>query len=386
MKRFFIIAAVACVALAGCTRNEKMEVSVKSEKEITFTKPILSNLSKAVGFIDNGNYPTEEDFAVYAWHCDDIYDPATAEAYMYGIGGLGLTVSHDPSINDDSAGDAGAWAPASPVYWPKFGTLTFDAYSPAELKDFATVTCDKTAGLRFADYTVAEKLEDQIDVLWSKRVYNKVSNAGIDPHYDGVDINFTHALSAIRFEAKVAGDYGSDKIIIKKIYIRRAFNKATFNQNIIDAVSDVVPTWTDPAFVPYSGTEVEYVIYENPAGLELNTSYQAIGDVPGKHNVAILIPQVFADTQSDPADVNTGVLICVDYTHVTSGGVDNDDTAIYTLASNYNGYEDSVYREITAWKAGKRYTYQLQFGLEKIYFAPDVKDWDDVTIEGNVVQ
>ena len=80
------------------------------------------------------------------------------------------------------------------------------------------------------------------------------------------------------------------------------------------------------------------------------------------------------------------VSILVDYTHITSGGVDNDDTAVYTLASNYNGYEDSVYRSITAWKAGKRYTYQLQFGLEKIYFAPDVKNWDDVVIEGNVVQ
>jgi len=44
-------------------------------------------------------------------------------------------------------------------------------------------------------------------------------------------------------------------------------------------------------------------------------------------------------------------------------------------------YEDSATSaDIEAWEMGKRYTYTITIGLEKIYFSPEVTEWVDVTV------
>ena len=46
------------------------------------------------------------------------------------------------------------------------------------------------------------------------------------------------------------------------------------------------------------------------------------------------------------------------------------------------GLNDSSSNPVNNWEISKRYTYQLHFGLNDIYFAPKVENWTDVTMSG----
>ena len=70
MKKFFFLAALASIALASCVKNEPAKVD--SQKEISFTTPVLGASTKANVFGEMANpYSESEHLSVYAvWHTD----------------------------------------------------------------------------------------------------------------------------------------------------------------------------------------------------------------------------------------------------------------------------------------------------------------------------
>ena len=121
MKKYLLIAATACLALAACTKNEVRPVS--TDQEITF-KTISTKAAEA--------YATTNTFRSWAYLHKDAYAAGIANQLYLG-GTEGLVIS-----------DVGSeWKNATTkYYWPKNGEkLSFYSYAlNSSAYIFATVT------------------------------------------------------------------------------------------------------------------------------------------------------------------------------------------------------------------------------------------------------
>ena len=363
MKKLFFIAAIASAALVSCTKNE-LAPSVTEQQEISFSSPVVGNTTKAsptpsYGLL-TGVYPTGVNFGVWAWYCeDDTYDPTNAEPYMTNV-----EVGYNSANKNDVETESGAWVPTSPYYWPKNGKLTFNAYSPIEISSY--VTCDKTTGLAFTDYVVPTTIASQIDVLYSNRAEDKTSSIGtVGNTYEGVDIVFNHALSAIAFTVKTAADYGN-AIALQSITVH-ADSKGTFNQNIPGT-----PSWISSVPADYVVAGAVDAAYG--ASQIVTSSSQAAG------TTTLILPQTF-----DSANQTITVAYYIK---------NNDEepllqTATFDLSLSENqsgnvpdGEDEGTDPDavtVDRWEMGKKYTYNLTIGLDGIYFSPAINAWDDQT-------
>ena len=360
MKKTLFFAALAVVAMASCTKNELKAPSTGTEAEISF-QPLVANATKAT-YLTTANMKDEcAEFGVFAWYAKpSLTASGSTTLYMNNV-----KVTYTDSKNDATKGQ-GAWAPETPYYWPKNGTLSFDAYAPAKahaetpISGSGKVSSESATGLKIENYTVAE-LAEQYDLLYSTRSLNKSkSTDGTNNTYDGVDIAFKHALSAIEVKAKTDKDYGTGTIKLNKITILKAYNKGSFTQGMTNAVNEATPAWTPTT------DEVDYVLFDGDQAL--STTLLTSPTI----SKAILLPQAFAHAKNN-------VSIQVDYSIKNdSGYLAQTQTFDLTATSGSENGGSSV--SLTDWEIGKRYTYTLIFSLEDIYFAPSVTDWKDVTV------
>lgn len=361
MKKTVFIAALAVVSMASCTKNELKVPSTGTDAVISF-QPVVANATKA-DYITNSSIstdPTSFSFAVFAWYPEGGGEmqasTTTGTKYMDNV-----TVTYN---NTDYAGDegTGTWAPSTTYYWPKNGKLSFDAYAPASAHDGTPsagkgkFTSDITKGLQIANYIVAE-LANQYDLLYSTRAQNKNTSVGTEnATYDGVDIAFKHALSAIEVKAKTAANYGADVIQLTGVTIQNAYNKGTFSQNMNSPIAEGSPEWTG------HGNEVNYVLF---SGTQSLTTSEVTS--PTIKN-AIVLPQSFTHSPNE-------VSIKVDYQIKGTNGY-LAQTQTFDLSDTKVGSIDQ-----TGWDMGKKYTYTLVFTLEDIHFAPSVEVWAPVTVD-----
>ena len=364
MKKTVFIAALAIVAMASCTKNELKVPSNGTDAVISF-QPVVANATKA-DYLTTANMKDKcTSFGVFAWYAEPtLVSGGSATAYMNNV-----TVTYDGEIDDNTTGK-GAWKPASPYYWPKNGTLSFDAYAPANAhaaspsKGSGKVSSTAANGLKIENYEVAA-LAGQYDLLYSTRTLNKTtSTGGTNDTYDGVDIAFHHALSAIEVTAKTDKDY-SGAIKLKTITILNAYTKGTFNQNMTDAITEGAPgaaAWSD------HNTEDNYVLFNGDQALSTSALTSVTTPAISK---AILLPQSF---DHSPKTVNK-VSIQVNYA-IKHGEEYLDQTQTFTL--NTTTVSSAIQN---GWEKGKRYTYNFIFSLKDIYFAPSVEVWDDITVD-----
>lgn len=367
MKKTVFIAALAVVAMASCTKNELKVPSNGTDAVISF-QPVVANATKA-GYITNSSIApvgstSDFKFTVYAWYTHNAEmtastTTATATKYMDAV-----EVSYKSSHDDTTQGEGG-WSPATTYYWPKNGYLSFDAYAPSAASTDGTFSPSVEHGLQITNYTVKD-LAQQYDLLYSTRTLNKTtSTGGNNDTYDGVDIKFKHALSAIEVTAKTFADY-SDAIKLKKITILNAYNKGNFSQGMTDAVTESSAAW-DPS------NETEYVLFTNDSGVVLDQTGLSSESTPNAISNAILLPQDFSHTGGNKVSIK------VDYTIKCDAG---DLAQSYTVdLSTTSGSEaGGASASLSAWQIGKRYTYNFIFTLDEVYFAPKVEDWKDVTV------
>lgn len=381
MKKSLLFAALAVVAMASCTKNELKVPSTGSDAVISF-QPVVANATKAT-YLTTTNMATAcNQFGVFAWYPEGggEMQASTTNGTLYMNN---VTVTYNGSFNDNDDQGSGTWAPSPTYYWPKNGKLSFDAYAPASAHadknpgaGQGTFTSIITKGLQIANYTVAE-LGSQYDLLYSTRALNKNTSNGGKPGdvsydengtYDGVDIAFKHALSAIEVTAKTFADY-SGAIKLKKITILNAYNKGDFSQGMTKATTEGTAEWTPDV----NSAEVSYELFSGDQELDTDP------DTPEIKN-AILLPQSFNHTESSKK-----VSIRVDYT-IKHGKEELDQYYIVDLSttSGHEGTDPSS--TLTAWQIGKKYTYNFIITLDEVYFAPSVADWTDVTVDNINVQ
>ena len=341
MKKTLVFAALASVALVGCTKN--VEVANNDLNEITFDTPVLAPATKA-DEIKGTTFPDTVDFAVFAWYSATELtgtNVAAGSLYMNDV-----RVSYD-STKDDTTKGAGAWKPASVYFWPKNGYLAFDAYSPSSV----AATCDATKGIAFSDFVASTSYDDQIDLLYSTRVINKQSSVEHNNDtYDGVNIPFNHALSVVRVFVKASTATDANLIKVKSVKFMNIKNQGDFSQAV----------WTPKE------TNVNLVIGE-AANATLSTAISTAEEQYGKNH--IVLPQNFTGDSA---------VLEIRYYILGQGDVEPlEQVATLNLASqSAEGTEPHT----GSWLMGKRYNYHITFGLNEIYFAPSITDWEDYQV------
>ncbi len=376
MKRFFFIAAIAGAALVSCTKNE-VAPSVNEQQEISFAAPVISPSTKVTEVADN--YSTDLTFSVWAHYYDQTTDGAVytnfagGEVYMDNV-----EVTYDSDIK--------GWKNASTnYYWPKNGSLTFIAYSPAGVN--AGVNAN---GIKFDNYVVGAPAS-QVDLLFSERAYDKTSvdraTAAAAP-YAGVQINFKHALSSILFRVKAHEEYPGTTLTVKKIEVLNAYSTGDFTQGLADQNGAT----TDAAAWNGHEAETPYIAYEDETGIVLSHEdvvYVHNSDVDAAANTTdlILLPQDLYHENNEADDTDdTEITIKVTYTlQNTDMTAPIEQVAEVSLVTgNAGGYFTDGTDSISAWEMGKKYTYTIEVGLNEIYFDPRVEAWTPVEVKPNI--
>lgn len=366
MKKYFFFAACASVAFASCV-NDVPDAPVNDEQHaITFDVPVVQPNSRTQTEVGT-DYTNGGDFKVSAWYFKDgtyVSGADNGQLFMENI-----QVTKDGGIYKQKD---------KTYYYPKNGSLTFIAYSPANLSDYTDggVTVNKANGITITGYTAngITNGNEQDDILFSERRYNQ--NEGT------VSILFNHALSSIRFAASTDQDYSSSATItIRNIELVDVFSKGTFTQNLDDENGK------------YTKTPVRVAKYDNAQGLDetqkimVNNMSQdeAAWSASAKINYSIsTIP-----TEGKPlgtsaytpttGDRKTDLLLIpqefADQTLVVTYDVDvtatpGDDFPNQKYMIKFKDLHSTIDKE---WMMGYRYTYDIIISLNEITFKPTVE-------------
>ena len=365
-----ILIVLAFIQLfSSCVKMESVDRS-ESFSEIRFTSPVMTDATKAFATGSIGDYPKEEHFTVSA-----RYTPGDFVSWESSV----------PYFDDMDAGydeTKNGWTTAKGTsartyYWPNSGKLTFAAYSPSSAPhDMISLSYGKE-GFTFTGFTVRSNPSQQYDLLYAPRAMNKtVSSAGGSGIYDGVELNFRHALSCVEFKVRNGSNYAGSQIRINNIEVLNVYQRGSFAENIDvtdESVYNASPQWTDQANELGTGysvapSRIEQLVEEEAKPLE------------GARSL-LLIPQDFNHGSSH-------VTILITYETKTGANWIPQAPAVIDLVNGFDSDKDGVgdsyfndgTNEIRGWEPGKKYTYMITFGRYKIFFTPSVSDWSDNNI------
>ena len=397
MKKFFIFAAAASVALASCVKNEGPVAPAENLQEISIAAPVLSpNVKSAAEFCND--FPTDVKIGLWAYYyvngtnseLDAEYTNFAAGTIYMGKDQGGLPLQYYTGIVDgvgSATPTVQTWKHATnKYYWPKNGSLTFTAYAPYNEKN-ALLANTTDSGVTFTNYVVPTTPSEQEDLLYSERAYNKKAidaDPGLNETYEGVSLVFKHALSSVHFKVKAAADYSTTTLIVKKIELLNVASKASFDQSLADAnlATSAAGVWTG-----FAENKTYAVDLPSVDGITLSSTdvlYARNGQTtaPAAANGRqatdlILLPQ---ELDVDRANGNN-IKLRVTFT------LQNDQMAapIQQVIT-----KDLITDTVTEWKEGCRYLYTISVDLDEIYFEPSVTPWVDVNVtdfgdaEGNI--
>ena len=402
MKKTLILAAIACVALAGCAKNEKTPVANDGSR-ISFS-PISHRTSTKAEFYGEqnatytGDGSTYEKFTAYAAYTED--DTTVPSVDFFPAAGI--------ACEYNATGDY--WEPTTTYLWPKAGYLTFHAFSPSALTPYAgTVANDWTAGgLTITGFQASTDMDQQVDVLYSdfnyfqqRSAYTPANGMPYDDDdnsaftHNGVNLIFRHALSAVQFRVVTAQDYAAaanakHEFTVTKIEVLNANYKGAFYENRkCDKTNDYAnaaagsitfnkdnAVTASPYWVP-AADETTYTAFSGST--DVTTADAASAKTFGDYGKLMLpMPQALAHSVNE-------VTVKVTYNYkFTLNNVEHsytDLTSTISLAGaqaqKYNGTAEDY--DVDYWLINHKYLYTLVFTLDPIVFDPKVEAFVEVS-------
>lgn len=430
MKKFMILAAVASVALASCTKTIPVTYDNGKDVAISFS-PISQRAGTKANVYgeQNATYTAGapgayESFAAWAYYtaaASATTNPqtnadATKGAPFFGTDLAGVQCDH----HDGTGAGTDYWAPTTAYFWPKTGRLHFHAMSPAAFGS-GTLAHSWASGISITSY-VAPVYTDaaaagltadasQIDLMYSDFEFDKQRSQynttgatvgqyddeedGVYAH-DGVNLLFRHALSLVQFKVKTQADYKvapthKHRFFVRKIEVLNAYNTGNFSENRkndcsngYNAVADMTgkigftkdnadnsqtPYWT--AF----SNEVNLTPYDVTGGAA-KTGTEALVDVSGQVGTTLLtLPQPLGHASN-----NVQVKVTFDYQFSVDDGANWTDALDQTITVDLSGakgtYDSTgtpvANYTVNNWLINHKYVYTLVFKLDEIIFDPAV--------------
>ena len=399
MKKYLLGAAVVGIALTGCVNDEAVDNIQQEKQRITFDSPVSYSNSDSranyYGEIGNPNnttnqaniYPTNEKFVVFGvCHTGDFPGWDGAKEIFMGTAttddtdgkntlSSGVEVTYNSTLN--------GWEPATDYFWPGGGDkLTFSAYSPADLKAYATtgqtasvesgaptptVTYGKN-GLIIQNFKVPTNIPSHFDLLFSQRTYNQTVNGG-NGTYNGVPIVFQHALASIKFELSTTSER---TITLKRLELKNIRSEGDFKESIHNTDNDIDKYQATPAWENYDKVQDFVVSTENVHFKGANRN--------SFHSDILMLPQNLNDFNLNSTDYTP--TLHVEFTIDDNTVPETRDIKLYGLdvldATSSGTATAAEPTKITKWDMGVRYVYLLHFGDDKILFAPSAQEWKEV--------
>ena len=342
------------------------------DQAISFTTAVGANSTKAM--IDDTAYPTDETFGTYAYYLP------TGQTWSGNAGDAKLyipqsEVKYAPSTSGYN------WTTETLYYWPSAGSLTFFSFSPWSIN--TSVECNTTDGIEITGWDV--DANQTVDVMVADVAADMTANEE-NGGYKGVPTVFRHKLSQIvAFKFNTDKDYtngngdgtwaaGDKQIVVTGISINSIATKGTFTSGPNPSVTSI-GNWTDQS------EDNTYIWYEDATGttIEYNVSSYATAVTPNKapatNGYLLVLPQTFGDTET----------ITLNYTIKTYNGtawVNDEVTKSIKLKDIHAASGAATGSE--AFEMNKKITYNFTIGLNRIYWAPSVVNWDeesrDVTV------
>lgn len=209
MKRLFILATAAIVALASCSKTQV--VYNDAPEEIGF-KAVTGVMTK--GPIEGTTLPTGEAMMVYASKSKDN----------------GVNEAYTPYFSEVPFSYTSYWGGSPAQYWPETGYLKFIAYYPSTIG--TGVTGDATTDIVITGASAA----NGDDILYT-HLTEGFDCAGT--HTD-VTMTFYHALAQVQVTAKVS-DANMKKVKVTNVVLQSAPMTGTLTLTGTDA------TWASQA-------------------------------------------------------------------------------------------------------------------------------------------
>ncbi|GAA6245123.1 fimbrillin family protein [Bacteroides fragilis] len=194
MKKI-LFAAVAAMAITGCSQNEEIEKAAQPV-EIGFNTAV-SKTTRATTLV-NADFTK---FTAYAYSTTGAFADATAVNAL--IPGTDFELKES------------AWSSGNSVfYWPATDQVSFFAFSPNTTEQLSWgAAVAKTAPT--LTYTVKDAVKDQEDLVVAEAMNKQKAISGTT---EAVALNFKHALTKIGFKIKGEGSgitYTLNKVVIK---------------------------------------------------------------------------------------------------------------------------------------------------------------------------
>ena len=395
MKKLFVFAAVAAVALASCAKVETFKVSENNgEVPISFSNYSPKSLVRANDtYIDNNVLVDGKQFAVYAWK--------TAYNTFLGVN-PGTPAFMNPAVvtynSDTTTGEGNTYSPVR--YWPAGDepeNLSFTAYYPyggagITAPTFATgvgtyaFTAQATPAA-MVDFCVADVVNDQ--------VYNKTNVSTTYP--STVHFTFKHQLTKVTFQFKKATGLDGATVIeltdadlsgIKNAGTLTATYAQNANPGVIAGTSKQGTTST--AWSSVTGTAAYQVTVNNvdpsSTGVALTTTASTIHN----NDIFLMVPQdMAADTQKLTVSWNVKVFedaaSAAAHPEETSIGTNGlvsitPNTKVLSLYSNLvtSDTNDTSVAAIN-WAKNAYVNYIITIGPKPIWFTAEVTPWASVT-------
>lgn len=340
-----MFAAMASVALASCVKNEPV-ANVEQGEAIKF-EPVVGVPTKIAEI--SGTTYNETSFSVYAWYSEDPF-AGTGTKYMSNIAATKVTAGVLTDGTD-------YYAPSTDYYWPKTGKLSFIAYSPTSLPDGSTLGEMTTAGKMVVNYVCPTNPAQQVDLLYSDWAVDKTTSIGAAGGYAGVDIAFNHALSVVKFAFKGSSASVAEHIQLTDVKLQGVYNKGT-----------LTCTWDDQT------PTAEWDAWTNKSEYDvlIPDTYQLTAEASeaAKANNLILIPQA----------LEAELVVSYKIKSPADGSWIDQDPVTLTLAKAKDGGAAAIEN----WVKNTKYTYTIVFDLDKVYFAPAVKEYITPEVAGSL--
>ena len=389
MKKFYLIALAACVALVACTKNEVRPVS--TDQEITFETAVYKASSKAL--ISTPTYPTTASFGTVA------YKESTGKAKYFG--------PEEVSYNSTQH----YWSTATAYYWPVNDALTFMSYSPYKYQETGyTATPVNVTELyntiKFADYNVQDHQDTDLMVADIKKAQTANTTKDGGTWQKGVPTIFHHKLSqivAINFQTvdtqapNTKHDYanehdgtaskkymaGDQQFFLNEVALCKTCFTGSYEYTYDDASSAVTKDeWTKGStIVDKTMWFTEHSTLPNVVGKFIDGAIvpDRTDDAgnPVTNDYILILPQTFESYTL--GNESTVPHIYIKYTVRTyyadnKLNTDNDgfsDETIETVVPLYD-----IHSTDHTWAMNKKITYTFNLTKQRIYWDPQVVNWD----------
>ena len=364
MRKYMILAAVALVASAACTKVENT-VAVP-DQAISFQVANYAGQTTKAGetsLKDEGF----DNFRTYAWYTSST---ATNQEFM-----APATVTWDSGNTQ--------WAPSDRTYyWPKTGYINFFSFAGNFYPITVALNGSAQAVATYAENTIATNS----NILVADGAYGFFNNDAAQYKLDGVTKGvptlFRHMLSRVKFDVKVDATDVDDTKNHWKVTVTSATvsyrNKGTLVVNFPSTPSITLGSDNKPTA---AGTTLKYTSETWTPASAANVTLTNAGDVVVETDghAASAAEVLIADSVVMPQTIaTTGVTIA--FTYTLEHKYDGDATVsevVPIAATALTAFTPSI----LAWDPNTIYTYHIVIkpaADNKILFDPAVETWAEI--------